>query len=374
MTIINEFYPNKMGRACHMDLGDLPQFLLIGINVFNQCKTIYKQSISHCNQKFSTFNVFNDLSRRVHDLSFKPSKSSIIDGLIVGTSFATLAYGVVSSPIEKTSIPSLIHNEQLNENQNLSYIDKDVFLFKKSDSVFKSKTEAFSKLLYITEGKSKIFYKDNSGIATLYGWNPTKTPKKLNLELSKAMGLNKKEQDAIEAVSSNPNIQYIPHNLKKIVFSDKQLKISVQFMMNTYEKELFNVMKIKSIEKKQDFEQLQKQYYELPYNQQAVLLHMVYKVGATNLLKYNDFFDTLFTYMHTPNIENLKSTSKSFEYSYMKHGEKLRDSNVEKKHEAFFINCLHSNNSPLNENISSCEQLVQHQEKTISKVSKRGIS
>ena len=101
---------------------------------------------------------------------------------------------------------------------------------------------------------------------------------------------------------------------------------------------------------------------------------MVYKVGATNLLKYNDFFDTLFTYMHTPNVENLKSTSKSFEYSYMRDGEKLRDLNVEKKHEAFFVNCLHSNHLPINEHISSCKQLVQHQEKTITKTVKRSIS
>ena len=49
-----------------------------------------------------------------------------------------------------------------------------------------------------------------------------KNPKDFNLAVDKAIGLNKKEQKAIEAISDNGKVQHVPANLKKVVFSEKQ--------------------------------------------------------------------------------------------------------------------------------------------------------
>lgn len=445
MTAINDFYLTKHGRACHMDLGDVPQFMQLGFNAFDKSSQFVAQFFEQLKFVQSKINPYNhgfntsleeeikhkalqtdfinnensnknsnennfslnlqslntDLKSKVR--TFKTTTQSHIDSVLQSfplknkfklKSFKNLSLnnkdlmkvvgiGAVSLSLLGTGSAYLYnYTTQLNNTSNdyvssyeensdngtnINSVDNDVVQYHMLSSLFQSKDEAFRKLLFITEGESKVFYKDNSGIATLYGWNPTKNSKEFNLQLAKELGLNKKERDAIEAISANPSIQDVPANLKGIVFSKWHLKKSVHFMLNFYEQEFFKVLKVKANEKNKDYDTLLEQYEELPFNQQAVLIHMIYKVGATNLLKYNQFFDTLFAYMDNPSSRHLKDISKSFEYSYKtRNGDILRDTRIEKKHESFFSDCLNDQpQKPLSKNNHNTDkETIALQEKT----------
>lgn len=230
--------------------------------------------------------------------------------------------------------------------------------------IFHSKLEAFTKLLGITEGEANFFYKDNLGIATAYGWNPTKNSKEFNVGLAKTIGMSSSQIKSLEKISLDHSVQSVPKNLKHVVLTKKQVRKSAEYMLNFYEAELLKVMKIKAKQHDKDYEQILKSYYELPNNQQAVMIHMAYKVGTPNLLKYDQFFNRLFTYMEQPTTINLEKVVNNFEYSYKtRNGEKLHDVRVEELHNEFFNKCSINEleiteKEAVKANINSCRKFV----------------
>jgi hypothetical protein len=231
-------------------------------------------------------------------------------------------------------------------------------------SIFHNKLEAFINLLEITEGKANFFYKDNLGIATAYGWNPTKNSKEFNVDLAHKIGMSSLQIKSIEKISNNKKIQSVPVSLKKVILSDNQVKKSAEFMMTFYENEFLKVMKIKSKENSKDYYKMLKAYHDLPNNQQAVMIHMAYKVGTNNLLKYVQFFKRLFIYMEQPTIINLEKLINNFEYSYKtRKGARLHDTRVEEAHNDFFNKCgikesEKTQKEAIQKRINSCKYLV----------------
>lgn len=231
-------------------------------------------------------------------------------------------------------------------------------------SVFHTKLEAFTKLLGITEGKANFFYKDNLGVATAYGWNPTKNSKEFNVDLAHKIGMSSYQVKYIEKISDNNKVQSVPAALKKVVLSDKQVQKSAEFMMTFYENEFLKVMKIKAKEDGKNYTKVLKAYRELPNNQQAVMVHMTYKVGTKNLLKYDQFFKELFAYMEQPTKMNLDKVTENFEYSYKtRKGQRLHDVRVEEAHNEFFNKCGiqysdKKHKEAVKESINSCRELI----------------
>lgn len=236
--------------------------------------------------------------------------------------------------------------------------------------IFQNKLEAFTKLLMITEGEANFFYKDNLGIATAYGWNPTRNSKEFNVDLASNMGMSTSQIKSIEKISAskktpaNKQVQSVPASLKKVVLSEKQIKKSAEYMMTFYEKEFLKVMQIKAEKNGKDFSKILKSYHELPNNQQAVMVHMAYKVGINNLLKYEQFFKELFTYMEQPTTINLEKVTDNFEYSYKtRKGNRLHDTRVEEAHNEFFNKCSIQDSDKIKkeaikESINYCRNLV----------------
>lgn len=247
-------------------------------------------------------------------------------------------------------------------------------------SYFSTKEEAFIKLLHLTEGKSHKFGLDNSGFAVAYGWNPTKNSFNLNTEIAKNIGLTKREIKTIQSVSipqltetkdidSNKpkkihkTVQFIPKQLKSTYLTDKQIDNSAKFMMAYYEKEFLKVLKIKVKSQGIDYQKAKDFYYNMSSNQQAVMIHMTYKVGISGLLKYDNFFHNLINYMKKPTEKKFIAIAPNFEYSYKsREGEKVHDTRVEKIHEVFFNDCATDKNQSLQDkvlnNIMSCRKLV----------------
>lgn len=232
------------------------------------------------------------------------------------------------------------------------------------DSIFRTKLEAFTKLLGMTEGKANFFYKDNLGVATAYGWNPTKNSKEFNVDLAHRIGMSSSQVKSIEKISDTNKVQSVPLPLKKVVLSDKQVQKSAEIMMTFYENEFLKVMKIKARENGKDYNKVLKSYHDMPNNQQAVMVHMAYKVGTKNLLKYDQFFNRLFTYMEQPTTINLEKVTDNFDYSYKtRKGERLHDTRVEEAHNEFFNICGIQNSDKkqkevVKESINSCRHLV----------------
>lgn len=235
-----------------------------------------------------------------------------------------------------------------NSLKDLSFANKEEFLafinsFETEQDInvitrFPTKIKAFTLLLETTEGKENKFYKDNRGIAIGYGWNPTQNTKEFNLKIAKALKLNKKETANIIKISNTNSINAVPDFLKDFYLNNQQLSKIAEFTMERYEKEFLNVLKVKAEQKSQNYDLMKAKYSQLPFNQQVVFIHMVYKVGATNLLKYDDFFDNIFAYFNNPTIKNLDVASNSFQYSYVdRNGTRRRDTRIEKTHQNFFV-------------------------------------
>lgn len=231
-------------------------------------------------------------------------------------------------------------------------------------SIFHSKLEAFTKLLGMTEGKANFFYPDNLGIATAYGWNPSKNSKDFNVNIAHKIGMTTSQVKSIEKISANSTVQSVPKSLKKVVLSDKQIQKSAELLMVFYEEEFMKVMKIKAKENNIDYQKALSSYNHLPNNQQAVMVHMAYKVGTSNLLKYDIFFKKLFTYMEHPTNTNLIKVTDNFEYSYKtRAGERLHDKRVEATHNDFFNECSINDSEKkqkqiMKARVKSCRELV----------------
>lgn len=231
-------------------------------------------------------------------------------------------------------------------------------------SIFKNKTEAFTKLLGITEGKANFFYKDNLGIATAYGWNPTKNSKEFNVDVAHKIGMSNSQIKSIEQISNNSKVQSVPQSLKKVVLTDRQIQKSAEIMLSFYESELLDVLKIKSQENNKDYSKALKAYHSLPNNQQVVMVHMAFKVGKKNLLKYNQFFNGLFNYMDKPTAKNLERVTANINYSFKtRNGNRLHDTRVEQLHTEFFNECSikeeeKKQKEAVQKQVKSCRNLV----------------
>lgn len=107
------------------------------------------------------------------------------------------------------------------------------------------------------------------------------------------------------------------------------------FAKSSYEKDFYSVLKEK-IEHKgytgSKENDLLKSYKDLPENQKAVLIHMVYKVGCNNLKKYNTFFNNFINYLDHPTVENKEKVATQFIYHYKSQGKDLLDNRVSKIH------------------------------------------
>lgn len=303
----------------------------------------------------------NPLSSATHEQIKKIDKKHF---LIVGLACLVLS-GVTLEYKHNLNTLSQSFNIHLNLSQPTANPANDLVeslppMFMKS--VFNSKLEAFIKLLGITEGKANFFYKDNLGVATAYGWNPTKNSKEFNVDVAYKIGMSTSQVKSIAKISANSTIQSVPTSLKKVILSDKQIQKSAEIMLQFYEAEFLKVMKIKSQQNGKDYNDVLHYYHQLPNNQQAVMVHMAYKVGTKNLLKYDIFFKRLFTYMEHPTTINLNKVTANFDYLYKtKSGDTLHDTRVEKTHNEFFNECSITDSDQkekMKQQVKSCRQFV----------------
>jgi GH24 family phage-related lysozyme (muramidase) len=341
----------KMNADIAFQMTKIPSFINLGVNTIKDI------------QKDIVLNPFSEKANRL--ISRLDNKKFLQIG------FACLALSITSLEFQhyqtsnsnstfnfSFSFNDINPNPIQEGNQNITKIITET---KFMHSIFHNKIDAFVGLLGITEGKSNKFYKDNLGIATGYGWNPTKNSKEFNTAVAEQIGLNHNQVKAIERISDNRKVQSVPESLKKVILTDKQIKKSAEVMMGYYETEFFNVMKVKAKEKNKDYQKALESYHQMPFNQQAVMVHMAYKVGTPNLLKYNIFFDKLFVYMDQPNQKNLDKVIYNFDYSYKtRKGERKHDSKVEVAHSSFFEDCSYEKTTKdsINKKIDSCRNLV----------------
>lgn len=226
---------------------------------------------------------------------------------------------------------------------------------------FHSKLDAFVHVLGVSEGKAHFFYLDNKGIAIAYGWNPTRNSKEFNLMVAQAMKLNAHQQKLIEDISDNPQVQYVPKGLKGLVLTDAQIKTAANIFLTTYESEFLKVLKIKATQHNEDFSALESNYHKLPYNQQAVLIHMTYKLGLNRLQNYHDFFNNLVPYMKNPSEKGLYKVADDFEYNYQtRKGDWKHDNRTEQTHQIFFSQCSDdSNKITVSQNFYNCKDYIR---------------
>lgn len=264
-----------------------------------------------------------------------------------------------TDPLSKTSdfakfFTKSISNPNPIENLRVDVPKAAVQIPKYMQSMFKSKDEAFLHLLNVAEGKQAKFYRDNKGIAIAYGWNPTRNSKEFNLSIAQQAGLDQEQIDAILKVSNTNKVNFVPKNLRKIKLSEEQLDKTAIALMPRYEQEFLNAMTEHSIRNKRNPEKDIAAYKQLPNNQQAVMIHMAYKVGGDNLSNYKTFYKKLFKYLDSPNKSNLNQVQKNFTYTYATlDGQRLHDTRVEDIHNSFFSDCSIHADPKAKEKVSS---------------------
>lgn len=234
-------------------------------------------------------------------------------------------------------------------------IPKEVVkLPKYMQSMFKTKDEAFLHLLNVAEGKQDKFYRDNKGIAIAYGWNPTRNTKEFNLQIAQEAGLDEAQTAAILKVSNTNKVNYVPKDLKKMRLSGEQVQKTALALMPHYEQGFLDAMAYNSLRNGRNPAKDIAAYHDLPNNQQAVMIHMAYKVGADNLMNYKTFYKKLFSYLDKPTKANLNQVQKNFQYTYANlDGTRLHDTRVEDIHTGFFADCAISSDPKAKEKVSS---------------------
>lgn len=234
-------------------------------------------------------------------------------------------------------------------------IPKEVFKIPKyMQSMFSTKEDAALHVLNVAEGKQNRFYRDNKGIAIAYGWNPTRNTKEFNLRVAQEAGLTPEQTAAILKVSDTNKVNYVPKELKKIRLTDEQVEKIALALIPRYEQEFLEAMSYHSERNKRDIQKDIEAYHQLPNNQQAVLIHMAYKVGAENLTQYKTFYKKFFSYLDKPNKANLQQVQKNFTYTYATlEGERLHDTRVEEIHTGFFAQCAINADPKAKEKVAS---------------------
>jgi hypothetical protein len=208
---------------------------------------------------------------------------------------------------------------------------------------YHSLADPFLGILKNAEGVSKVFYADNKGYATGYGFNPTQNTPEYNREILKFAQVDEKTIEIIVLNANkyrNSGNKTIPPELKAIHFTNDQINKMALFAQKSYEQDFAVVLKEK-IEGKgitgASEKKLLTSYKQLPRNKKGVLTHMVYKVGVNNLRKYNTFFTHFIDYLGNPTVENKEIVASSFIYHYKDNGKDLLDTRVSKIHHDEFM-------------------------------------
>lgn len=240
--------------------------------------------------------------------------------------------------------------ESIREQSFLSAVQLPKYM----QSMFTNKTEAFLYLLKVAEGKQNRFYPDNKGIAIAYGWNPTRNTHAFNLQIAQEAGLDEQQIAAILKISDTNKVNFVPKDLKNLRLSPEQVQKTAIALMPHYEQSFLDAMSLHSIRLGRDPIKDLSAYYELPNNQQAVMIHMAYKVGGENLVNYKTFYKKLFSYLDKPTKANLSQVQKNFQYTYATlDGERLHDSRVEEIHTGFFSDCSIASDPKIKEKVST---------------------
>ena len=226
--------------------------------------------------------------------------------------------------------------------------NEDASLLTSIEDVFKGQYDSmikdpFLSLLKRAEGFQKGFYADNKGYAVGYGYNPTQNSKEYNKSILDYAGVDENTKQVILKNAEkykNQNGGKVPEELKQTNFTKEQLDKMAVYSQRTYERSFYKVLNHKLDAKQIEGTRrtnILKSYVELPQNKKAVLIHMAYKVGETNLEKYRNFFNNFIAYLESPTDKNKESVAKSFTYKYAKNGVMLNDTRVEKMHHDLFM-------------------------------------
>lgn len=231
--------------------------------------------------------------------------------------------------------------DQMKKNEDASLLTSIEDVFKgQYDSMIK---DPFLSLLKRAEGFQKGFYADNKGYAVGYGYNPTQNSKEYNKSILDYAGVDENTKQVILKNAEkykNQNGGKVPEELKQTNFTKEQLDKMAVYSQRTYERSFYKVLNHKLDAKQIEGTRrtnILKSYVELPQNKKAVLIHMAYKVGETNLEKYRNFFNNFIAYLESPTDKNKESVAKSFTYKYAKNGVMLNDTRVEKMHHDLFM-------------------------------------
>lgn len=258
-------------------------------------------------------------------------------------------------------------NNQIKKNENNTILSSIEEVLKEQYDTIK---DPFLKLLNKAEGFQRSFYADNKGYAVGYGYNPTQNSKEYNKSILDFSGVDADTKDIVLKNAEkykNQNGGRVPEELRQAKFTKEQLEKMAVYSQRSYERSFFKVLNNK-LENK-NIEEIKKNkvikaYTELPENKKAVLIHMAYKVGETNLGKYRNFFNNFINYLENPTDKNKESVAKSFTYKYAKNGIMLNDTRVEKLHHDLFMKDmpkkdLVENNKLKNSNSAKKEYLTE---------------
>lgn len=304
---------------------------------------------------------YTDSSLKVDYTTSAHTAENTTNNLVNKTSLSLFSQQKISSDYQSlpdNSVTQFLKQSVMNSNPVESIrqdMPQQVFkLPKYMQSMFATKQEATLHVLNVAEGKQNKFYRDNKGIAIAYGWNPTRNTKEFNLSVAKEAGLTPEQTAAILKVSDTNKVNYVPKDLKKIRLTDQQVEKIALALIPRYEQEFLDAMSYHSQRNKRDLQKDIAAYHQLPNNQQAVLIHMAYKVGAENLTQYKTFYKKFFSYLDKPTKANLQQVQKNFTYTYATlEGERLHDTRVEEIHTGFFAQCAISSDPKAKEKISS---------------------
>lgn len=231
-------------------------------------------------------------------------------------------------------------NNQMKKDENASLLTSIEDVIKDQYDTIK---DPFLNLLKRAEGFQKGFYADNKGYAVGYGYNPTQNSKEYNKSILDFAGVDENTKQVILKNADkykNQNGGKVPEEFKTAKFTKEQLDKMAVYSQHTYERSFYRVLNqkldAKQIEGNRRIK-ITKAYVELPQNKKAVLIHMSYKVGETNLTKYRNFFNNFINYLEDPSYKNKEAVANSFTYKFAKDGVMLNDTRVEKMHHDLFM-------------------------------------
>lgn len=202
------------------------------------------------------------------------------------------------------------------------------------------KHNSFFRLLCLTEGFSNIFYKDNIGVAAIFGWNPTRNSEEFNEYILDRVPMDQKVKTAILNLSNKgEKVKVVPNDIANYQFTPSQVLKMTESMKGFYEDVFLKVLDKKMDDKHFNDEQkkqVMSGYHHLPDNQKAVLIHMAYKLGEPNLVKYNGFFNRFLVYAVKPTPVNKALVANQFSYYYTKDKKRYHDTQTEEIHTEYF--------------------------------------